>query len=61
MPTINIQTGEKDSKQEPYKTLVTLNPMPDNLKAPAFGQNATLVPESNGGIVNVGDDISVVF
>ncbi|MGH1428579.1 MAG: MOSC domain-containing protein [Arenicella sp.] len=61
MPTIDIQTGEKHPKQEPYKTLVTLNPMPDNPKAPAFGQNATLTPESNGEHITIGDNISVIF
>ena len=61
MPTVNIQTGEKHPKQEPYKTRVTLNPMPDNPKAPAFGQNATLAPESNGQIITIGDNINVIL
>jgi len=61
MPTINLQTGEKHPKQEPYKTLVSLNPMPDNIKAPAFGQNATLTAESNGQIIKVGDKVTATF
>jgi len=42
VPTINIDTAERHPQQEPYKTLVSMNPMPDNPKAAAFGQNAIL-------------------
>jgi len=59
VPTVNIQTGVKHPKQEPYKTLVPLNPMPNNPKAPAFGQNAVLTPESNGQMIQIGDYLSV--
>lgn len=61
VPTINIETSEKHPQQEPYKTLVKINPMPDNPKAPAFGQNATLKKTSNGQIINLNDYIESVF
>jgi len=59
VPTVDIQTGTKHPEQEPYKTLVPLNPMPDKPKAPAFGQNAVLDSQSNGQIIQIGDYLSV--
>ncbi len=60
MPTINLQTAIKHPQQEPYKTLVHLNPMPDNPKAPAFGQNLTLLSKSIGQTISVGDQVSFI-
>lgn len=54
IPTINIYTGIKNSKQEPFSLLAELNAMPDNNKAPAFGEN-TIVTQGIGELVNVGD------
>jgi len=59
VPTVDIQTGTKHPQQEPYKTLVSLNPMPENPKAPAFGQNTVLTPSSNGQIIKIDDYLSV--
>jgi len=58
MTTINPDSGEKDKAMEPYKTLVTLNPMPDNTKAAAFAVNATLEPPKST-IWKVGDELSI--
>ncbi len=60
MPTINLLTAIKDPQQEPYKSLVQLNPMPDNPKAPAFGQNLTLLSKSIGQTITVGDEMSFI-
>ncbi len=43
MITIDPATAEKNSKQQPYRLLAAINPMPDSPKAPAFGINATLL------------------
>jgi uncharacterized protein YcbX len=59
VPTIDIETAEKHPQQEPYKTLVDLNPMPDNAKAPAFGQNLTLGDNSYGEVIKVGDKLLI--
>ena len=59
VPTIDLNSAQKHPKQEPYKTLVKLNPMPDNPKAPAFGQNATLESVSDNAVIKVGDEIIV--
>lgn len=42
MITVNPDTGVKRSNAVPFQTLVALNAMPDNLRAPAFGVNAML-------------------
>jgi uncharacterized protein YcbX len=54
IPTINIYTGIKNSRQEPFSLLAKLNAMPDNKKAPAFGEN-TIVTQGVGKRVRVGD------
>jgi uncharacterized protein YcbX len=54
IPTINIHTGIKNFKQEPFALLANLNAMPNNKKAPAFGENA-IVTKGIGNIVNIGD------
>jgi uncharacterized protein YcbX len=40
--TIDQETAEKDPRGQPFKTLQTINPIPAKVKAPAFGQYATL-------------------
>ena len=40
--TIDPQTAQKYPHAVPFKALTALNPMPSNLKAPAFGINAVL-------------------
>ncbi|NVJ61149.1 MAG: MOSC N-terminal beta barrel domain-containing protein [Gammaproteobacteria bacterium] len=41
--TIDQDTAEKDTQQEPLKSLIKLNPMPNKTNAAAFGQNASLL------------------
>lgn len=61
--TIDPDTGEKSADMEPFNTLIELNPMPDNLKAPAFGVNATLINQdyAEERVLAVGDSFSVVL
>jgi len=61
VPTINLDSGQKHAQQEPYKTLVKINPMPDNPKAPAFGQNAVLTPASTGQIIKIDDNVTITI
>lgn len=56
VPTININTGTRHPKQEPFSLLAKLNAMPDNNKAPAFGEN-TIVTKGIGELVSVGDQL----
>jgi uncharacterized protein YcbX len=56
VPTINIHTGTRHPKQEPFSLLAKLNAMPDNNKAPAFGEN-TIVTQGIGKFVSVGDQL----
>lgn len=56
VPNIDIKTGIKDSKQQPYKSLVTLNPMPENPKAAAFGQNVVL-KKGEQALVQLDDEL----
>ncbi|MGS2718457.1 MOSC domain-containing protein [Eionea flava] len=54
MPTVNIETGERHPKQQPFSLIRDINPMPDNPKAPAFGENAILL-QGDGEVIRVGD------
>jgi uncharacterized protein YcbX len=54
VPTINTETGIRHPEQQPFHLLTQLNPMPDNPKAPAFGENAIL-SEGENSIIRVGD------
>lgn len=56
MPTINIETGERHPKQQPFSLISDINPMPDNPKAPAFGENAIL-KQGDGAVIRVGDRV----
>lgn len=58
VPNVDLNTAEKHPQQQPYKTLVDINPMPDNHKAAAFGQNATL-RSGDGNTINIGDSITL--
>ncbi len=59
--TVEQQTGVMDRKtREPFRTLVDLNPMPGNPKAPAFGMNA-IVHSGIGETIAVGDSLRAVF
>ncbi len=44
--TIDPDTAIRHPRQQPFKLVTRLNPMPDNPKAPAFGVNATLVSDA---------------
>jgi uncharacterized protein YcbX len=57
--TIDQETAEKDPRGQPFKTLQTINPIPAKVKAPAFGQYATLTRGEVRNIV-VGDRIEPV-
>jgi uncharacterized protein YcbX len=52
--TVDQETAEKDPHGQPFKTLQTINPIPTKVKAPAFGQYATLTRGEAQNIV-VGD------
>lgn len=54
VPTIDIDTATRHPKQEPFSLLAALNSMPDNSKAPAFGEN-TIVQKGLGNTISVGD------
>lgn len=43
MPTIDTKTGIRHPQQEPFSLIADINPMPENAKAPAFGENAILL------------------
>lgn len=57
--TINPHTHQPHPKQSPFKILATLNSMPNNAKAPAFGVNAMLDGE---GVfeLTVGDEFEAL-
>ena len=61
VPTIDLKTGKKHPQQEPYKTLVQLNPMPNQAKAPAFGQNATLKQANKEQLIKIDDPILTIM
>jgi len=48
--TMDQETAKKDPHGQPFKTLQTINPIPEKVKAPAFGQYATL---SRGEAMNI--------
>ena len=57
--TIDPATAIPHRAQSPFKTLASLNPMPNNAKAPAFGVNSVLKEASPEGVViKVGDIFS---
>ena len=58
MTTIDQASAERHPTMQPYRTLVSLNPMPDAVGKPAFGQNA-LVSAGVGTTIRVGDRLRV--
>jgi len=58
--TINQDTAEKDPQGQPFKTLRSINPMPGDDKAPAFGENAILA-HGNHEHIAVGDILDPKF
>jgi uncharacterized protein YcbX len=57
--TMDQETAEKDPHGQPFKTLQTINPIPAKVKAPAFGQYATLTRGETRNIV-LGDRIEPI-
>lgn len=58
MPTVNIETGVRHSQQQPFSLVADINPMPDNAKAPAFGENAILL-RGDQAVIRVGDQLDI--
>lgn len=56
MPTIDIESGTRHPKQQPFSLLAEINAMPDSPKAPAFGENAILI-SGQGKRICVGDTV----
>jgi uncharacterized protein YcbX len=59
MPTVDINTGERHTQQQPFSLIADINAMPDNAKAPAFGENAILL-KGNGQTIRVGDALNIL-
>jgi uncharacterized protein YcbX len=57
MPTINIDTGERHPQQQPFSCIADINAMPNNAKAPAFGENAILL-NGDASTIRVGDTLT---
>ncbi len=56
IPTIDILSGTRNARQQPFSLLAELNSMPDNEKAPAFGENGILESGENTSI-RIGDQL----
>ena len=56
VPTIDIASGVRHPQQQPFSLLAELNAMPENAKAPAFGENAIL-SRGEGKKIRVGDQL----
>jgi uncharacterized protein len=54
IPTIHIETGIRHAQQQPFSLIADINAMPNNNKAPAFGENAILMA-GVGNAIQVGD------
>lgn len=54
IPTIDITTGIRHPKQQPFSCIANINAMPNNPKAPAFGENAIL-QRGDQSTIHVGD------
>lgn len=57
MPTINIETGKRHPQQQPFSCIAKINAMPNQPKAPAFGENAVLL-RGNAATIRVGDTLT---
>lgn len=60
VPTIDIATGQRHPQQQPFSLISELNGMPDNPKAPAFGENAILLRGENK-IIKIGDQLNSLY
>ncbi len=60
MPTVNIETGIRHSQQQPFSLIAEINSMPENSKAPAFGENAILT-SGESEYIRVGDKLEASF
>ena len=60
IPTVNIETGQRHPQLQPFSLIADINSMPDNPKAPAFGENAILV-NGQGEKIQLGDEFNVVL
>ncbi|MGH1487631.1 MAG: MOSC domain-containing protein [Cellvibrionaceae bacterium] len=58
IPTIDIETANRHPQQQPFTLISDLNAMPENPKAPAFGENAIL-EYGEDTILSVGDTLDV--
>lgn len=56
--TIDQATALRDPGRQPFATLVDINPMPDNPRAPSFGQNAVL-QHGDGRWLRVGGTLTL--
>lgn len=59
--TIDQDTAVKHSDMVPYKELASLNSMPDNNKAAAFGVNAAMKLVEPHATVNINDSVELFF
>ena len=57
--TINQETAERHPREEPFRTVRTLNPSPENRNSPVFGHYATLT-EGDGAEIAQGDRVSLL-
>ncbi|MGH1441510.1 MAG: MOSC domain-containing protein [Cellvibrionaceae bacterium] len=60
VPTIDITKGQRHPQQQPFSLISELNSMPENAKAPAFGENAILI-QGNNQTIRVGDQLKEVY
>ena len=59
MPTIDVDTGIRHPQQQPFSLLADINAMPNNPKAPAFGENGIL-DRGDNNMIHVGDKVNVI-
>jgi len=60
VPTIDIVKGQRHPQQQPFSLISELNAMPENPKAPAFGENAILIKGDNQTI-RLGDQLKEAY
>lgn len=58
--TIDQHTAKKDPQKQPFKTLQTINPMPDDKKTPVFAEYAILT-RGDQQMISVGDQLETTF
>ena len=57
IPTIDLNTGQPHPEQQPFSIISDLNSMPNNPKAPSFGENAILT-RGHQQTIAVGDTLT---